>query len=429
MVTYDSMKQQIERETSEYLAKNPDIAASKPELSYKQGKVSIEFKVAALSKVNIFNTMEALGDYYEEFSFPNFNYCSAFGRYMLVAEPKKSLFDKKQDNIKITFKIDEILVDKTRSRSTISFEKDKEFTQEDVNAFLEIWKSYTKSEVQGEDGIKEKLKELGALVYDTNKDLSWECIAGYERVKQEVKDTIILPIQNPEIYKGIGDLTRTKFSSNIPRAVLFEGPPGTGKTTMARIIASESNTSLIYIPIESIMTKWYGESENRLSKIFDYSGGFEKSFIFLDEIDSLAGSRDKEMHEATRRILSVLLRKMQGFVSIENVLTIGATNRSKDLDRALLSRFNRIITFPLPNPSEREAVFHYYAKHLDMKSLKKLSEITEGRSGRDVEDICSDAERMWASKIISNKSEITPPITETYFEAVKFKDIYDSVKK
>lgn len=425
MVSYDLMKQQIERETSDYLAKNPIINISKPSISYKKKKVSIEFKFAELSKVDLINTIEVLAEYYETLSFSNFVNLQ-LGFYHLIAEPKTSIFDKKneKDRLKIEFQIDQLSFGGI-NRSTVSFEKEKEFSQEDINSFLEVWKQYADSEVdqkkREEKDIRVDLRDLGALVYETNKDYTWDCIAGYERIKQEIKETIILPFENPEVYKSIGKLTRTNFSSNLPRAVLFEGPPGTAKTTMARVIANESGIPLIYVPIEAIMTCWYGESSKKLAKIFDYSCEFEKSLIFLDEIDSLAGSRDERMHEETRRILSVLLRKMQGFVSIENVLTIGATNRHKDLDSALLSRFNRTITFPLPNQHEREAIFCYYAKHLDPESIKKLSETTDSKSGRDIEDICSDAERRWAGKIISDNTEISPPSIDVYLKAIKFK--------
>lgn len=426
MVSYDSMKQQIERETSDYLAKNQNVNVSKPSFSCKKNKVSIEFEVDELLKADVINTMEILGEYYTNFSFPNFKFSRwGGGRYTLVAEQENTLFGTKdkKNQIEISIILNEIISKRDKARSTIRFEKEKEFSQEDINGFLEVWKMYApKEDCKDEGHIKERLNELGAVVYEASQDCTWNSIAGYERIKQEVKDTIILPFKHPEIYKNVGKLTRTNLKSNVPRAVLFEGPPGTAKTTMARIIANESDIPLIYIPIESIMTCWYGESPKRLGKIFDYSGGFKKSLLFLDEIDSLAGSRENtQMHEETRRVLSVLLRKMQGFVSLENVLTISATNRINDLDHALLSRFNRIITFPLPEPHEREAIFHYYAKHLDPESLKRLSEATDSRSGRDIEDICSDAERVWAGKIISKDVKISPPTLETYLEAIKFK--------
>jgi SpoVK/Ycf46/Vps4 family AAA+-type ATPase len=171
-------------------------------------------------------------------------------------------------------------------------------------------------------------------------------IAGYNEVKRKIKESIILPLKNPEIYKSIAHLTRKTYENNLPKAVLFEGPPGVGKTTAAKIIAHESNVPLVYVPVESIMSKWYGESSKNMSEIFDLCEMLGGAIIFLDEIDSLAGSRDNNMFEATRRILSVLLRKLDGINSIEKTIVIGATNRMEDLDRALISRFDQIIQFP-----------------------------------------------------------------------------------
>ncbi|MBU1199156.1 MAG: ATP-binding protein [Nanoarchaeota archaeon] len=428
MVTYDLMRQQIERETSDYLSQvdSKAVNISKPKLSYKRGAISIELMVNEFSKGEVLSVVDILKEYYEHFS----KLDPSYGGYKIVAELKQAWLqkfkdkEKKQNSMEISFKLDTYTGSADQITNTITFEKEAELSQEEINCFLEIWKKYAlKSDIEnsGKIDVKGSLNEIGALLYETNQDFTWKCIAGYEGVKQEVKDTIILPFKHPEVYKGVGELSRTHFTSNVPRAILFEGPSGTGKTTMARVIANESDLPLIYVPIESIMSCWYGVAERRLSRIFDYSSKLEQSILFLDEIDSLAGSREKEMHEATRRILSVLLRKMQGFVSVDNVVTIGATNRVNDLDHALLSRFNRTITFPLPDQGERKAIFHYYAKHLSPEDVEKLTEATEKMSGRDIEDICSDAERIWARKIISDKSEVSPPSFEVYIESVQSK--------
>jgi SpoVK/Ycf46/Vps4 family AAA+-type ATPase len=353
-----------------------------------------------------------------------------FDSYIIKAELEKNWFEKlkgkeaKENQIKVSVGFDRYRIDRENPVNHITFEKETELSQEEINCFLETWKKYAKKEDCSEsnkESIIQNLTDVGAIVYDINKDFTWNSIAGYEPVKKEVKETIILPFKHPEVYKRINQLTRIQTASNIPRAVLFEGPPGTGKTTTARIIANESGLPLIYVPIESIMSKWYGVSEKKLAHIFDDASKLEKSILFLDEIDSLAGSRNDDMHEATRRILSVLLRKMQGFMSIENVITLGATNRMNDLDHALISRFNRTIHFPLPNLDERKAIFKHYAKQLDEEELITLANKTDKRSGRDIEDICGDSERMWASKLISEGAEVSPPSLESYIEALKFK--------
>ena len=207
---------------------------------------------------------------------------------------------------------------------------------------------------------REVLESLGATIFDPKDAPSWDHLAGYEGVKRQVKETVIFPFQHPEIYEQVARKTRKNYESNRPKAVLFEGPPGTGKTTMARLIAGEVDSTLIYVPIESIMSKWYGESERNLADIFNTCKRLDNSLLFLDEIDSLATTRGGDIHEATRRVLSVLLRKIDGFNPNEKTILIGATNRKKDLDPALLSRFNISIEFPLPNTDERQAIFNNY---------------------------------------------------------------------
>jgi hypothetical protein len=429
MVSYDLMQQQIKRETSGYIKdlRKEEVNVLPVEMSYKQGKITLEFKLKELERGEFLSMLDIMKGYYSEFSGLE---TYIFGRYEVKAELKKTWFEKfkgkeaQKNQIKFSVEFDKFCIDPEKPGNRIMFEKEEELSQEEINCFLDIWKKYArKQNCEGCNNCQviDRLADLGAIIYDSNQDFTWDSIAGYEAVKKEVNETIILPFKHPEVYKKINEMTRVKIASNIPRAVLFEGAPGTGKTTMARIIANESGLPLIYVPIESIMSKWYGVSEKKLAYIFDDASKLEKSILFLDEIDSLAGSREDEMHEATRRILSVLLRKMQGFMSIENVLTLGATNRMNDLDHALISRFNRTINFPIPNQEERKAIFKHYAKHLGEEELFELARETEKKSGRDIEDICGDSERMWAGKLISEGREVSPPTLESYKEALKFK--------
>ena len=176
---------------------------------------------------------------------------------------------------------------------------------------------------------------------------------------------------------------------------------------------------LIYVPIESIMSKWYGESPRNLSHIFDACEDLGGAILFIDEIDSLASSRDQNMFEATRRVLSVLLRRLDGIGSITNTITIGATNRKQDLDHALISRFDQTIHFPLPNQIERTSIFANYAVHLKDNEQKELSMISEKVSGRNIKDICELTERRWARRLIIKQMQPSTPPYEYYRQAVR----------
>lgn len=264
------------------------------------------------------------------------------------------------------------------------------------------------------------------------------CLAGYDAIREEVEDTVVLalqvrralymcddhhamqaikmewkgrtttrpahnpqpPLQHADAYEAVAKQTRARYESNRPRAVLFEGPPGTGKTLTARIIASRTETPLVFIPTERILSKWYGDSEKNLAKVFEACQDLGGAIIFIDEVDALATSRDSNMHEATRRILSVLLQSIEGFKGGGRNVLICATNRKQDLDAALLSRFDVAIRFDLPPRAARQKVFGRYAKHLSAAELAQLADASEGYSCRDIKEVCENAERRWASKLI-----------------------------
>lgn len=265
----------------------------------------------------------------------------------------------------------------------------------------------------------ENLQNLGALVYLPDEAYyDWDYLAGSEAAKREIEDTILLTLERPDIFDKITQITRVKDEKNRPRAVLFEGPPGTGKTTSAKIISHQVKIPMVYIRLETIISSLYGEAEKNLGKVFEYCQRLGKCVIFIDEIDSLAQSREREMHEATRRILSVFLRYLDGFESSDEVIVICATNRKEDLDLALQSRFSKVINFPYPDMHSRSAIFMRYARHLTQVQLNELADMSEGLSGRDIKAVCEDAERKWAAAVLRGVVEDYKPEFSNYLEAL-----------
>lgn len=296
----------------------------------------------------------------------------------------------------------------------------------------------------------EELDKMGVQVIIPSKSISsktdWSTLAGYDSVKSQVEESVILSLKHPSLFEKIVSKTRSssnqqKVISNKPKVVLFEGPPGTGKSSTAKIIANETNVPMIHIPLESVVSKWFGESEKQIAKIYELarelamSEGASSVILFIDEIDSLVSSRDiGTPHEASKRILSVMLRQIDGY-NQENerkqvqATLICATNRKKDLDPAFLSRVDASIHFGLPSEDSREKILKLYAKHLTQTDLHHLATITDGLSGRNLKDLCQSAERQWAAALIrglnpdasEDEVDVSPPPIEIYIDAAKRK--------
>ncbi|EQC36643.1 hypothetical protein SDRG_06081 [Saprolegnia diclina VS20] len=300
--------------------------------------------------------------------------------------------------------------------------KDEPMTKGDLVAFAAAYRASSGAPCTCVSRAKalEDVAKLGLVVYDGDGVLTWDSLAGYDAVKAEIQDTVVLALQNPALYDAIAERTRCRYESNRPRAILLEGPPGTGKTLSARIVASQAGIPLIHIPIESLVSKWYGESEKKMAAIFDAVDQLDGALIFIDEIDALATERGSgNMHEATRRMLSVLLQKLEGFQSAKKVTLIAATNRKQDLDAALLSRFNLCIRYDLPDDATRAAVFQRYAKQLSPTDLNTLAHRTNGKSCRDIKEICEYTERKWASTVLRKKQLATStPNVDAYIAAI-----------
>ena len=277
----------------------------------------------------------------------------------------------------------------------------------------------------------EILTDLGAKVVfppPPGTPADWAGLAGMDEVRIQVEEALVLPMRHPQALAAITLGTREESTAPLPArpaALLFHGPPGTGKTSAARLAAHEARLPLVYTPLETLVSKWLGEGERQLAKVFEASHALGPSILFVDELDALAGSREagESMHEATRRMLSVLLRRMDGLDASDQTAIIGATNRRADLDPALLSRFDVQVHFPPPDEAARRGIFRRYAKHLPPPELQRLARAADGLSGREILDVCRQVERRWAAILLrqghaAGEHVSLPPI-EQYEGAVE----------
>jgi len=406
LISYDRMKEQIEKELLSFYEKGGADGIAPPEIAYEKGTTRIAFKTKVITAGMLVDFLLVIRKYINHIRIHSFE-----NGYYAFQAMNRNIFKTENilDNVKVEF-----FVLSTTSKVEVS--KKGNMTQDEINMAVDLYR-YAHG-AAGQDPAY-RLRQLGASVVEPDKDLTWDYIAGYDEVKRNIRESVILPIKNPEMYDSIARMTRKVFETNRPRAILFDGAPGVGKTTAARIIAGESDLPLIYVPVESIMSKWYGQSSQNLSQIFDACEDMGGAIIFLDEIDSLAGSRDQNMFEATRQVLSVLLRRLDGIDAAASTITIGATNRKNDLDHALISRFDQTIFFPLPNSAERAAIFANYAKNLAEAECSHIGEKSDGLSGRNIKDICEFTERRWARKILVKKLKPSAPPFEFYMQTLR----------
>ena len=268
-----------------------------------------------------------------------------------------------------------------------------------------------------------KLGEFGVEILDPSNIMEdWDSIAGYDELKRHIQDTLVLPLKYPAVYDAVVRGTRARFQTNVPKAVLYSGPPGCGKTMSARILASTIGVPFLHIPLEGLLSKFYGETTRNLASILEAANDLGRCIIMLDEVDSLAQSRSGEVHEVTRRTLSVLLRFLDGIDGPRDAILLAATNCADDIDAALLSRFDVVVEFPLPDLGTREEMLKLYARHLDDAERRRVARLAEGFSGREILDACEEAERACAGRMVRGdvkRGEL--PDVRDYEQAVRAK--------
>ncbi|MHA1233845.1 MAG: CDC48 family AAA ATPase [Promethearchaeota archaeon] len=243
--------------------------------------------------------------------------------------------------------------------------------------------------------------------------VTYEDVGGLDREIQRVREMVELPLRHPSLFKHLG--------IDPPKGVLLRGPPGCGKTLLARAVANESEAFFISINGPEIMSKFYGESEKKLRKIFIEAEEKSPSIIFIDEIDAIAPKRETVTGEVERRVVAQLLASMDGLHSRGKVIVIGATNRPNSLDPALRrpGRFDREIEIKVPNEKGRREVFQIHTRSmpLDKKiSLKEFANITHGFVGADISAVCREAAmaalRRYLPQINLDSDVIDPELLE-----------------
>lgn len=201
-------------------------------------------------------------------------------------------------------------------------------------------------------------------------DLTFDDFGGLSAVVARARELIELPLRRQAYLSEIG--------TRAVKGVLFTGPPGTGKTMLARIIASQADASFYEISGPAIFSKWYGQSEEVLRRIFQSAEKDERAIVFFDEIDSVAAQRDDQSHEVSKRVVAQLLTLMDGFSTTEGIVVVAATNRPQDLDIALRrpGRFDWEIEFPYPNDADRRDILVKTARKLKTRGPLPYNEIS-----------------------------------------------------
>jgi transitional endoplasmic reticulum ATPase len=226
---------------------------------------------------------------------------------------------------------------------------------------------------------------------------SYEDVGGAKAQLQRIREMIELPLKFPEVFERLG--------VSAPRGVLLYGPPGCGKTLIARAIAHEADAKFFVVSGPEIIHKHYGESEAHLRKIFEQASKQGPSIIFLDEIDAIAPKRENAAGDVERRVVAQLLTLMDGLKQRENVIVIAATNLPNSIDPALRrpGRFDREIEITIPDRSERLHILEIHTRGMpldDDVDLRHLASITHGFVGADLEALCREAAMVCLRKLL-----------------------------
>ena len=259
-------------------------------------------------------------------------------------------------------------------------------------------------------------------------NIKWDSIGGLEQVKQELKEAVEWPLKHPDAFRRLGVTP--------PKGILLYGPPGTGKTLLAKAVANESEANFILVNGPSLLSKWVGESEKAVRKIFEKARQTAPTVIFFDEVDAIAPRRGVSSdNHVSERVVNQMLSEIDGLEALHDVVIIAATNRPDIIDTALLrpGRFDRIILVQSPDQLSREAIFSVQLNKMSLAKdveAKNLAALTEGYVGADIESVCREAailalrEDMQAKEVTADNfrqalEKVRPSVTKDIEKSYK----------
>ncbi|TBU46315.1 AAA-domain-containing protein [Dichomitus squalens] len=245
--------------------------------------------------------------------------------------------------------------------------------------------------------VKKLRAGLASAIVSEKPNVKWEDVAGLEAAKEALKEAVILPIKFPHLFTG----KRTPW-----RGILLYGPPGTGKSYLAKAVATEANGTFFSVSSSDLVSKWQGDSERLVKQLFEMARENKPAIIFIDEVDSLAGTRNESESEGSRRIKTEFLVQMNGVGHDDTgVLVLGATNIPWQLDNAIKRRFQKRIYIPLPGPEARRRMFELHVGdtpcELTPKDYRLLADKTDGYSGSDIAIVVQDALMQPVRKVLT----------------------------
>ena len=280
-----------------------------------------------------------------------------------------------------------------------------------------------------DNAIKDIMPSAMREVYLESPDIPWTEIGGLEEIKRELQEAVEWPLRYPNLYKELGHI--------VPKGILLHGPSGTGKTMLAKAVATESEANFISVKGPELMSKWVGESERGVREIFRRARQASPCVIFFDEIDSIAPTRGGGMegvHSSAERMVSQLLTEMDGIQEIHEVVVLAATNRIDMIDTALLrpGRFDKIVYVPRPDVKARQKILEIHTKGKPLGrdvDLITIAEVTEGFSGADVSAVANTAVSLVLHEYLAKYSSPEEAAKHASEALVSMQHFQEAVKK
>ena len=290
--------------------------------------------------------------------------------------------------------------------------------------------------VNGDDFSKALIEVIPSgmrEVFIENPDVKWTDVGGLDDVKRELQEAVEWPMKYPGLYDKLGH--------KMPRGILLHGPSGTGKTLLAKAVATESEANFVSVRGPELLSKWVGESERGIREIFKRARQSAPCVIFFDEIDSIAPIRGAGGESVvSERVVSQLLTELDGMQNMHGVIVLAATNRADMIDPALLrpGRFDKIIQIPLPDKESRKSILKITAEEIPVISeasetgrvdFDKLSEMTDGLSGADVAAVANIAVSLVIHEFLDKNPDIKDVEKQSIDAKVTMEHFEKSVKK